>query len=111
MRRIQLVLAALAIVVTAVVAFSGQAMAEHLDSDYSPYDYYGDNDRYYGEEYDDEYEEALEEAYDDLWDAYNDYYDSGYYDEEDEEALEEAEEAFEEAADDYYDYEDDYYYR
>ena len=73
MRRVQLVLAALTLVVTALAAFSGPAMAEHLERDYGPY-YYGDDDRYYDEEYD-EYEEALEEAYEDFEDAYDDYYD------------------------------------
>jgi hypothetical protein len=49
-RRVQLVLAALTLVVTALAAFSGPAMAKHLERDYGPY-YYGDDDRYYDEDY------------------------------------------------------------
>ena len=80
MRRIQLVLGALAIVVTSFAAFSGPAMAQ--DNDYPPF-YNGD------EYYDDEY-------YDD------EYYDEEFYDEEFYEAVQEAQEEYREDLADIY---------
>ena len=101
MRRIKLVVGVLAVVVAALVALSGPAMAQQLDcrdpngygivcdgeryvpfdSDYdyqdyfSPYAYYGYDDSYEDPE---EYFDYLEDQIDELEDSYgDDYY--GYY--------------------------------
>jgi hypothetical protein len=103
MRRIQLVLAALAIVVTSLAAFSGSAIADDLDCRdakgdlircdgdlYAPYGYYNDYRGYdnffdhdnffdYGNYYNDE---DLEDAYEDYVDEVEDRledYDEGSY--------------------------------
>lgn len=103
MRRIQLVLAALAIVVTSLAAFSGSAIADDLDCRdakgdkircdgdlYVPYGYYNDardhnnyfdhnNFSDYNNYYDDEdLEEAYEEYADEVEDLLEDY-DEGSY--------------------------------
>ena len=110
MKRIQLVLAALAIVVTSLAAFSGPAMAQNLDCRdargelvrcdgelYAPYnndDYYYNNDDYY---YNNDY------GYPPLYSPF--YSNDGYYADDLIEAYLEGDwDEFVEEAEDYYGY-------
>jgi hypothetical protein len=103
MRRIQLVLGALAIVVTSFAAFSGPAMAQ--DNDYPPF--YEDYPPFYNAPVNDD----SPPFYDDSSPFYNDYppfyngdvyYDEEFYDEEFYEAVQEAQEEYREDLADIY---------